>query len=116
MCAPGQWRRCKRYPTHCAWSATCFHLCLTLARLLAARGADQQAAALPDRWRWADGAGPLFVLATLELGRVAERLGERDKAIESYRFVTEAWRRADPELQPYVGEARAALARLARLE
>ena len=59
----------------------------------------------------------MFVLATLELGRVAERLGEREKAIESYRFVTEAWRRADSELlQPYVSEARAALARLARLE
>ncbi len=60
--------------------------------------------------------GPWFVLATLERGRVAERLGEREKAIESYRFVTEAWRRADPELQPYVSEAREALARLARTE
>ena len=62
------------------------------------------------------GAGPWFVLATLERGRVAERLGEREKAIESYRFVTEAWRRPDPELQPYVSEAREALARLARTE
>jgi hypothetical protein len=44
-------------------------------------------------------------------GRVAERLGERENAIESYRFVREAWRRADPELQPYVSEAREALAR-----
>jgi hypothetical protein len=52
----------------------------------------------------------------LERGRVAERLGEREKAIESYRFVTEAWRRPDPELQPYVSEAREALARLARTE
>jgi hypothetical protein len=56
------------------------------------------------------------VLSTLELGRVAERLGEREKAIESYRFVTEAWRRPDPELQPYVSEAREALTRLARPE
>ena len=47
---------------------------------------------------------------------VAERLGEWEKAIESYRFVTEAWRRPDPELQPYVSEAREALARLARTE
>ena len=38
---------------------------------------------------------------------------EREKAIESYRFVTEAWRRPDPELQPYVSEARDGLARLA---
>jgi hypothetical protein len=56
------------------------------------------------------------VLATLEHGRVAERLGEREKAIESYRLVTEAWRRADPELQPYVSEAREALGRLVRTE
>ena len=62
------------------------------------------------------GEDELGPLATLERGRVAERLGEREKAIESYRFVTEAWRRADPELQPYVGEAREALARLARTE
>ena len=74
--------------------------------------------ALLERWRWgAGGSVPArFVLATLEHGRVAERLGEREKAIESYRFVTEAWRRPDPELQPYLTEAREALARLARRE
>ena len=90
----------------------CFHLNLTLARLLSARGDDRRAGALLERWRWAAGASPWFVLATLERGRVAERLGEREKAIESYRFVTEAWRRPDPELQPYVSEARQALGRL----
>ena len=67
-------------------------------------------------WSVGAGAGPWFVLATLERGRVAERLGEREKALESYRFVTEAWRRPDPELQPYVSEAREGLARLARTE
>jgi lipopolysaccharide biosynthesis regulator YciM len=101
-----------------SWGTTgeCFHLNLTLARLLAARGDDRRAGALLERWRWDAGAGPWFVLATLERGRVAERLGEREKAIESYRFVTEAWRQPDPELQPYVSEAREALARLARTE
>ena len=94
----------------------CFHLNLTLARLLSARGDDRRAGALLERWRWGAGAGPWFVLATLERGRVAERLGQRQKAIESYRFVTEAWRRPDRELQPYVSEAREALARLARTE
>jgi hypothetical protein len=95
----------------------CFHLNLTRARLLAARGDDRRAGVLLERWRWSpDGPSPWFVLATLEHGRVAERLGEREKAIESYRFVTEAWRRPDPELQPYVSEAREALARLARTE
>jgi hypothetical protein len=97
-------------------NTNCFHLNLTLARLLVARGDDGRAGALLERWRWAAGAGPWFVLSTLELGRVAERLGEREKAIESYRFVTEAWRRPDPELQPYVSEAREALTRLARPE
>ncbi len=41
-----------------------------------------------------------------------ERLGRRDKAIPEYRFVTDVWRHADPELQPYVEEAKAALQRL----
>jgi hypothetical protein len=52
----------------------------------------------------------------LERGRIAEQLGEREKAVKSYRFVADAWRRADPELQPYTAEAREALARLARRE
>jgi serine/threonine-protein kinase len=90
----------------------CIHLNLTLARLLSARGDDRRAGVLLERWRWDGGPGPWFVLATLELGRVAERLGEREKAIESYRLVTEAWRRPDPELQPLVAEARQALGRL----
>ncbi len=101
------------------FSSDCFHLNLTLARLLAARGDDRRAGDLLERWRWGAGTSgpdPWFVLATLERGRVAERLGEREKAIESYRFVTEAWRRPDPELQPYASEAREALARLARRE
>jgi hypothetical protein len=94
----------------------CFHLNLTLARLLSARGDDRRASVLVERWRWDAGADPWFVLATLERGRVADRLGGREKAIESYRFVTEAWRRPDPELQPYVSEAREALTRLGRTE
>jgi len=97
-------------------TSTCFHLKLTLARLLSAQGDDRRASALLERWRWTAGASPWFVLATLQLGRVAERLGEREKAIASYGFVTAAWRHADPELQPYVSEARDGLARLARTE
>jgi hypothetical protein len=55
---------------------------------------------------------PSDVLWYLERGRVAERLGDRDRAPEAYRFVAAAWRHADPELQPYVAEARAGLGRL----
>ena len=90
----------------------CFHLNLTLARLLAARGEDQHAGALLDRWRWNGTGTPSFVLATLELGRIAERVGDRRKAAECYGFVMATWRRADPELLPYVAEAREGLARL----
>ncbi len=94
------------------YAVNCFHLNLTLARLLEARGDDQRAGALLDRWRWKDRGSPIFVLATLELGRIAERLGDRQKAAESYGFVMAAWQRADRELLPYVAEAREGLTRL----
>jgi len=45
-------------------------------------------------------------------GRVAERLGERERAIQSYTWVVSMWRNADPELQPYVREAREGVVRL----
>ncbi len=103
--------------TLCMSSArNCFHLKFTLGRLLAARGEYRQAGELLEQWRWDAGNTPFFVLATLERGRIAERLGEREKAMESYGFVTDVWRRADPELQPYVTEAREALERLAGTE
>jgi hypothetical protein len=98
------------------YTANCFHLNLTLARLLAARGDDRRAAALLERWRWSGGNTPSFVLATLELGRIAERLGDRQKAAECYEFVMAAWHRPDRELLPYVAQAREGHARLARRE
>jgi serine/threonine-protein kinase len=91
----------------------CFHLNLTLARLLAARGEHRRAGEWLERWRWSAGSGgPMFVLATLELGRIAERLGDRDRAAKCYGFVVAIWRRPDPELLPYVAQAREGLARL----
>lgn len=48
----------------------------------------------------------------LERARLAERLGEHDRAGEIYRFVADLWRRADPPLRPYVDEAEAGLQRL----
>ena len=91
---------------------TCFYGKLTLARLLVARNEYRPAGDLLDRWWWW-GRGPARILGVLERGRIAEHLGEREKAVESYRYVADAWRRADPELQPYVAEAREGLARLA---
>jgi hypothetical protein len=52
------------------------------------------------------------VLWTLERGRVAERLAKREKAAQAYQYVADVWRNADPELQPYVAEAKQGLERL----
>jgi eukaryotic-like serine/threonine-protein kinase len=94
----------------------CYYEKLTLARLLSARGEDRAAAALLDRWGRSAGKQASSVFAELERGRVAERLGDRDRAEASYRFVAEVWQHADPELRRYVEEARAGLGRLASLE
>lgn len=84
---------------------------LTKARLLAARGRDREADALLGvrLGRMPVMLEPAFAL---ERARVAERLGNRARAIDAYQLVAEAWRHADPELQPFVQEATAALARL----
>jgi serine/threonine-protein kinase len=89
----------------------CAHERLARVRLLSAKGRDREAATqleapispFPDA---------LEVVWALERGRVNDRLGNRDRAIESYSFVAQSWRHADPELQPVVAEARAALGRL----
>jgi tetratricopeptide (TPR) repeat protein len=94
----------------------CYYEKLTLARLLSARGKDRAAAALLDRWDRSAGRWPTSVLAELERGRVAERLGDRAKAQASYRFVLEVWRGADPELRPYIEEARQGVRRLSAVE
>ncbi len=52
------------------------------------------------------------VYVRLLWARVLEQLGNRREATRAYRFVADAWRRADAALQPYVDEARAGLARL----
>ena len=99
----------------------CYYAKLTEARLLEALGQGRQAGAVLDRWVWTGGGlylaplagGPFFVLAVLQRGRIAEALGERQKARDSYQFVVDVWRNADPQLGPYVREARAGLERLA---
>jgi serine/threonine-protein kinase len=81
-------------------------------QLLAAKRRDREAALVFDRQVTL----PLTagsVIATLERGRVAERLGDRATAAQKYRLIVDVWRNADPELQPYVAEARSALKRLA---
>jgi tetratricopeptide (TPR) repeat protein len=90
---------------------------LVAARLLARRGRLDEAARIlnaPPQIEGATSPGPRAsdVLWYLERGHVAERLGDRDRALEAYRFVVAAWRRPDAELEPYTAEARAGLARL----
>ena len=85
---------------------------MTRANLLVAAGRDAEAAKQLEN--------PLVIgfpigldgLRMMQRGRVAERLGRREVAVESYQWVANVWRHADPELQPYVTEARAALERL----
>ncbi len=86
---------------------------LTFAQLLSAKGRDREAAALlEDPLHDADTSTPTEVLWALERGRVNERLGKKDTAVEAYSFVAAVWRNADPELQPLVQEAKSGLARL----
>jgi len=89
----------------------CYFQHLTLGQLLSARQDDHKAAPLLDRWL-IDLNLPSEVLWTLERGRVAERLGNREKAIRAYQYVADVWRHADPVLQPYVTEARDGLSRM----
>jgi tetratricopeptide (TPR) repeat protein len=53
-----------------------------------------------------------YVPAQYYLGRVYEELDQPDRAREHYRIFVEWWETADPELQPWVDEGRAALERL----
>jgi serine/threonine-protein kinase len=89
----------------------CLHSSYSRARVLAAAHREREALALVERVL-----PPALVVERvfyrLEGARLNERLGNRDDAIEAYQYVLDAWRHADPELQPIITEARAALARL----
>jgi len=89
----------------------CYSQHLTLVQLLSARQENQKAARLLNRGL-VDLMLPSEVLWTLERARVAERLGDREKAARDYQYVANVWRHADPELQPYVTEAREGLTRV----
>jgi DNA-binding SARP family transcriptional activator len=87
---------------------------LVRARLLAEAGRNREAMALLDRVYGQEQAPPMpsEVLWVRERARVAERLKDFEKARRDYGWVARIWRHADPELQSYVAEARAGLARL----
>ena len=101
----------------------CFTHLLTQAQLLAATGRPAEAADLlhgtPVRVHESalsveanNLSLPRVVLWYLERARVNETLGRRDEALRDYTYVAQIWHRADAVLQPYVDEAREAMARL----
>jgi hypothetical protein len=81
------------------------------ARLLAAARRLREALALLDQYFHYE-TDLLSVLAMLERARIAEALGDRERANGAYLFVVDTWRNGDAEVQSYVGEARQALQRL----
>jgi len=93
-----------------------FAVRLLRSQLLARLGREREAARLLEGELLYAGQmpTPAEVLWILERGRVNERLGNRDVARRSYRYVADIWRNADPELRPYVGDALAGLARLTK--
>jgi tRNA A-37 threonylcarbamoyl transferase component Bud32/tetratricopeptide (TPR) repeat protein len=90
--------------------AGCYFEPFTRLLLRAARGEDRKVVDTP--WPAAFFPSARDVMARLAQARAADRLGEGERARAAYKFVAEAWQHADPELQPYVAEARQALARL----
>jgi eukaryotic-like serine/threonine-protein kinase len=92
----------------------CFLDRLTLAQLLMDRRQDQDAMRIlrVDHPTWTLTPSPTAVLWTLLRGRAAERLNQKELAVQSYAWVAGMWRKPDPELAPYVSEAREGLARL----
>jgi tetratricopeptide (TPR) repeat protein len=69
-----------------------------------------------ERWYGSLSANPYELVyrgpVHLHLAEMREQAGDREGAIEHYRAFIDLWKDADPELQPMVEEARAALARL----
>jgi hypothetical protein len=83
---------------------------IVTARLLVTRGQAEQAKGILER-TWPVNWDPSAPMVILERARVADQLGRRDEAAALYQYVANLWRNADPELQPYVTEARAWLQR-----
>ena len=102
-------RRFQALPHDVVWGALDR---VTEGRILAKLGRTQDALNLLERAFPLELAGPLLVLTNLERGALAEKLGQKERALIAYQSVADAWRHADPELAPYVAQARQGLARL----
>jgi serine/threonine-protein kinase len=93
-----------------------YNMRLAKAQLLRASGHLREAARTlrPTLNPWGAGYVALDGFWQLERGRTYEALGDMAAAQRGYQTVVDLWRHADPELQPYVVEARDALARRAK--
>jgi hypothetical protein len=93
---------------------TCVLDRLITAQLLVEQRRDQEA------WEMVRGDFPTATLSTcaseilwvLLRARVGERLGHNDVALSSYSWVAAMWHNPDPELRPFLEEARQGLGRL----
>ena len=108
----GALRQFAALPDSACALVACFYAKLAQGQLLAAHQSDSSAAVVFDQYVLRS-YSVLAVPARLERARVAERLHDPATAARLYRFVLDAWRHADPELQPYVAEAQAGLIRSA---
>ncbi len=92
----------------------CYLPGITRVQLLMTLGRYQEAAHLLESElpRFSSAPALMDVFWELLRGRVAEQLGDRNNAIREYQYVLDVWRHADPELTPYVTEARVGLQRL----
>ncbi len=92
----------------------CYLPRVTRVQLLAAAGRDREAQRLlQNELPTALAVGrAMDVVWALERARVNERVGNLTAAIAAYDFVVRAWEHADAELQPFVDEAREAVARI----
>ncbi|MFN2565910.1 MAG: protein kinase [Gemmatimonadaceae bacterium] len=90
------------------------HELVTRTRLLANWAPDRSTLRTIEAFVWngSSFAWPSRTAMALDAAHIAERLGERERALRAYRNVVEVWRTADPALQPYVTEARRGLERL----
>ena len=83
-----------------------------VARLLADAGREQEAARVLDRWIPTARSSILTLPASFLRARLAESLGDDERAIAEYRTVLAFWRGGDPPTHAAVREAEAALRRL----
>jgi serine/threonine-protein kinase len=86
---------------------------ITFGELLTSHGRAAEADSLLQRRFTNGGLEVLDLFRELALARAAERAGDRVTAVDAYVRIEDFWAHGDPELQPFVSEARDALIRLA---